>query len=660
MKHEMHRRQVLALAALPIATSGALASGGVNLAAIPLERFFEPEECNGAWLNPSGTKIVLRMANGGNRRRLVVVDLETLKLSALPSVTGTDVDAVQWVNDRRLVFSTQDERKADARLTDAPGLIGVDVDGRRSRVLISRTWFNERDIARDLTVHPFDNHLVPGLGPQIDDRLWMQRSQDWSEGGFYQLQRLNTVTGQVVEAAPPARSREFVFDAKGELCGAYLTRSATRKLMWRFGEHWKELESTEGLYADYTRVIGQAGDGTWYASVLGAAGRRALFRFDPERNQLSEKPLFGLAQFDVSSYGLIFSDAKLLGVQVLADARTVVWFDEDMKALQARVDELLPATQNLLQVPRRGKSPFALVEAFSDRRPSRYLLLNRESMKLTLLGSARPSIDPAQMSPMEFVTFKARDGRPIPAYLTLPKARGDNRPPPMVVLVHGGPFMRGGSWEWQAEVQFLASRGYAVLQPEFRGSTGFGSDHFTAGWKQWGLAMQDDLADAARWAVAQGHADAKRIAIMGGSYGGYAALMGLVNDPDVFRCAINMYGITDLSLMFSENWDDLSDVWREHGLTQVLGDLKKDTDRLKATSPLHQAHRIKAPVLMAYGRADRRVDIVHGERLRNALRDHNQNVEWVSYLDEGHGWRSMETHKDFWPRVERFLAKHLI
>jgi dipeptidyl aminopeptidase/acylaminoacyl peptidase len=313
----------------------------------------------------------------------------------------------------------------------------------------------------------------------------------------------------------------------------------------------------------------------------------------------------------------------------------------------------------LLSFPRRGKSPWLTSWSFSDRQPGQAVLFNKETQKLTLLGRAMPQIDPAQMSSMDFTQYKARDGRSIPAYLTLPKQAGDKRPLPLIVWVHGGPYVRGTAWGWNAEVQFLASRGYAVLQPEFRGSRGFGDSHFQAGLKQWGLTMQDDLADAAQWAISQGIADPKRIAIMGASYGGYAAMMGLVNNPEIFRCGINVVGVTDLDLLFSASWSDQSSVFKQHGLPKLIGDRKLDAERLKATSPLHQAARIKNPVMLAYGRQDRRVPIEHGERMRDALKVHNANLEWILYDKEGHGWYRQETHKDFWPRVQRFLEKHL-
>jgi dipeptidyl aminopeptidase/acylaminoacyl peptidase len=245
--------------------------------------------------------------------------------------------------------------------------------------------------------------------------------------------------------------------------------------------------------------------------------------------------------------------------------------------------------------------------------------------------------------------------------LTIP-VQSEGRKLPLVVMVHGGPYMRGSRWGWAPDVQFLASRGYAVLEPEYRGSTGFGYNHFHAGWKQWGLKMQDDIADAVKWAVDMGYADPQRVCIMGGSYGGYATLMGLVNDPDLFRCGVDYIGVTDINLLYTGHWfyiSDTSDEAKQYSMPDLIGDPEKDAAQFKATSPIEQAHRITRPLLLAYGGQDRRVPLVHGTRFRDAVRKVNKDVEWIEYGAEGHGWHNPENRIDFWNRVERFLARHI-
>jgi dipeptidyl aminopeptidase/acylaminoacyl peptidase len=330
-----------------------------------------------------------------------------------------------------------------------------------------------------------------------------------------------------------------------------------------------------------------------------------------------------------------------------------------MKALQDKLDKLLPATVNLIDVP-ADDSPWVLVRSYSDAIPMRYTLYNTATGQFNDIGSSRPAIDPKRMGRQQMVRYKARDGLEIPALLTLP--RGANKHLPMVVLVHGGPWVHGAVWGWKPDSQFLASRGYAVLEPDFRGSTGYGFHHYQAGWKQWGRAMQDDVADGTRWAIAQGYADPKRICIAGASYGGYATLMGLVNDPDLYKCGVDWVGVTDINLMYTGAWSrasDLTDQWKAYGMPELIGDRVKDAAQLKATSPIEQAARITQPVLLAYGGVDRRVPLYHGQKFYDAVTKTNKNVEWIEYPEEGHGWHLPKNSVDFWNRVEAFLGKNI-
>jgi len=332
-----------------------------------------------------------------------------------------------------------------------------------------------------------------------------------------------------------------------------------------------------------------------------------------------------------------------------------------MKNLQAAVDKALPATVNVMSVPAQADSPWALVASYSDRIAPIYSLYNRQTGQVNRVADTRPGIVPAQMGRQEFVRYKARDGLEIPALLTLP-AGAKPGGLPLVVLVHGGPYVRGNSWGWDAQSQFLASRGYAVLEPEFRGSTGFGDHHFQAGLKQWGLKMQDDIADGARWAIDKGIVDPQRICIAGASYGGYATLMGLVNDPDLYKCGVNWVGVTDMGLLFNNGWvftSDATDELKAYTLPQMLGDPVKDAERFKATSPIQQAARITRPLLLAYGGVDERVPLNHGTQFRDAVMRTNQQVEWVQYPEEGHGWALEKNRIDFWQRVEKFLDRHI-
>jgi dipeptidyl aminopeptidase/acylaminoacyl peptidase len=258
------------------------------------------------------------------------------------------------------------------------------------------------------------------------------------------------------------------------------------------------------------------------------------------------------------------------------------------------------------------------------------------------------------------VRYAARDGLEIPAYLTVPKG-SSGKDLPMVVMVHGGPWVPGDTWRWNPEVQFLASRGYAVLQPNFRGTTRYGWKHFSSSFKQWGLTMQDDVTDGVQWAVAQGVADPKRVCIYGASYGGYATMMGLAKTPDLFKCGVNYVGVTDLDLFVNATWSDFAySEFLSYGIKDMFGDWNADRAKLLTVSPVELASRIKAPVLMAYGASDVRVVPEHGTRMKAALERVGHAPEVYMMVEgEGHGFQDMKNQVQFYGAMEKFLDKYI-
>jgi len=332
--------------------------------------------------------------------------------------------------------------------------------------------------------------------------------------------------------------------------------------------------------------------------------------------------------------------------------------------LQDEADARLPGRINRISCRRCGEPDMvALVRSFSDRDPGQLWLYQAQpadgEQPWRAVGRVRDDIKPSQMATMDFHRIQARDGRDLPVWVT--RSAEAKAPLPAVVLVHGGPWVRGNVWGWNGQAQFLASRGYVVIEPEFRGSTGYGNAHFRAGFRQWGQAMQDDVADALRWAQKQGLAGDKAC-IAGASYGGYSTLMGLVKDPALYRCGVSWLAVTDLDLFLTGSWwvtDDISSSGRKYALPEMVGDPVKDAAMLAAHSPVRQAARIKAPVLLAFGEDDRRVPLAHGERMRKALREAGNDPVWVTYPGEGHGFAIVKNRVDFAERMAAFLAKHL-
>jgi dipeptidyl aminopeptidase/acylaminoacyl peptidase len=272
---------------------------------------------------------------------------------------------------------------------------------------------------------------------------------------------------------------------------------------------------------------------------------------------------------------------------------------------------------------------------------------------------ARPEFEGKRLSEQTIIHYKARDGMTIPAYLTLPEDRPAKNLP-MVLYVHGGPHARDEKG-YDPIVQMFASRGYAVLQPQFRMSTGFGWNLHHAGWRQWGMAMQDDLTDGVNALAQQGVIDKSRVCIAGASYGGYAVMYGLIKDPDLYKCGVNFVGVTDIGLFFSVTYSDTYGAYMDDMIVKMHGDPKDpaQADYFHKTSAIENADRIKAPVLMAYGSEDVRVPMIHGEKIRDKLRAKGNVVEWQVMAGEGHGWHSEENNIAWGQKMLDFVDRYI-
>ncbi|WP_130619651.1 alpha/beta hydrolase family protein [Dyella amyloliquefaciens] len=294
----------------------------------------------------------------------------------------------------------------------------------------------------------------------------------------------------------------------------------------------------------------------------------------------------------------------------------------------------------------------AVVRVMSDRNPGDYLLFDRSTHTASFLMHAEPWIHPGQMRPKEPIELKARDGLVLHGFLTTPEGK---QPFPLVLLPHGGPYGVSDGWDFDPEVQLLASRGYAVLQVNYRGSGGYGAQFQTMGYKQWGLSMQDDLTDATRWAVAQGYADAQRMCIYGASYGGYAALEAAVRTPDMYRCAAGLAGVYDMRVQLDDGdgpGTDFGDAY----LAAVLG---TDRDDLLKRSPLSGAAQIKSDLLLMHGEEDNRVPFKNFQEFTKALDQHGKHYDTLVEPEEGHGFFLPAHREAGYQKLLDFLARNI-
>ena len=379
----------------------------------------------------------------------------------------------------------------------------------------------------------------------------------------------------------------------------------------------------------------------------------ALVLIDPTQPD-DEQLIFENAKYDLLGAGYSKLRHVLTATFFESDKLHFHFFDEISAIRHERLKQLLSGFETSLQSATRDEKTF-IVAAYSDRTQGHRFIYHDETQQLHHLGEINPTLNPAHMASMKPIRFTARDGLEIHGYLTLPVGV-EARDLPVVVNPHGGPWARD-SWGFNPEVQFLANRGYAVLQINFRGSTGYGRKFWEASFGQWGLAMQDDISDGVAWLLKRGIADPNKLAIYGGSYGGYVTLMALCKTPDVYAAGIDYVGVSNL-LTFMNT---IPPYWRPllEKMYAMVGHPEKDAERLEATSPALNAQHIKTPLFIAQGAQDPRVNKAESDQMVTALKARNIDVEYMVKENEGHGFHNEENKFEFYQRMEQFLALHL-
>ncbi len=641
---------------------------------IPVEVFFRRPQNARVILSPDGSRLAVTVPLKG-RDNLLIIDLKAGKRLATTSFGDADVAAFEWISNDRLYLTTADLAEASGEIRFR-GAYAVDVDGGNLRDLALPL---ER--ARDRRTRG-DSLLV---GSVMVGMNILSRTHDGSgeviaeihgrSKAYPDVYRYNTRTGEhkILTFDTPGNVVKWIIDR--DLVPRVAVRLEERtdpskpreiSLWHRAGEGapWEKIGSDLGLDGDewISPIAFDYDNKTLYVASNARRDRAAIFKYDIAQRKLGEllveHPLIDLAG------GLVFSreHKKLMAIRFNADSYQTAWFDEDMATLQDAIDKTFPGRNNRLYVA-DDANRLALIESHSGSQPSIYYLYDREKKNVQVIAQTRPWLDAKLMPERKFLRYTSRDGRTIPAWLTLPRGV-EPKNLPLVVHIHGGPWVRGfggNPWGRQAIAPFLASRGYAVLEPEPRGSTGFGRKHYVSGFRQWGLSMQDDLTDGALHLVKEGIVDKSRMCLFGGSYGGYAALQGLVRDPDLWRCGSAFVAVTDLELLQTIQYSDtarLTDFY-ETDFKRRVGDKDADREQFLKTSPARNAAVIKAAVQLTMGSDDQRVPLVHGERFRDAMQSAGKPVEYVVYAGEAHGFNKDENVIDFYSRLERFLAAQL-
>jgi dipeptidyl aminopeptidase/acylaminoacyl peptidase len=602
-------------------------------APLTIAQAFDPEGVNQAALSPDGKSVALLFFDGQEyqlRFYFILTDI-TKTFSLFGEVK--EVQTGKVVTPRRVTWASNDLLALDY------GSLAISVNRQ--------------------------GKIIAELGREVIRRAELGESDSswvlvYTDADRNEIALVNAKNGEKkVLPHPPGELRKAAFDRHGEMRAVTLLntdaeRGVSTYSNWYLpapGKSWQKLE--EFGVNEERWLPAYVPDKPNTLAVYSRAGRDtyAYFAYDTERRVIGEM-LAGHPTEDILS---VKGAEQASYEQVITGGMRTdyIWLNGAWAGVQQSVDAVLPGRANLLSGNPHGK---VLVYSYSDTEPGEWHLLDRKKGTMRRLVQSHPATAGAGMRPMEIMRYAADDGLNIPAFLTRPADGAKNTP--LVVLIHGGPWVRD-YWGWDPEVQLLASQGYTVFQPQFRGSTGFGKYFEQAGYGQWGLAMQDDITAGVRHLIARGIADPKKICIVGGSYGGYAALWGLVKTPELYQCGVSFAGVADIEFMFNDNSDRAgSKVSREILMTRI-GAVGADPQRFDQVSPLKHADRIRAPVLLMHGEDDQRVPISHGLKMKAALESRGKHVEWLSFAGEGHGLRYLQTTTQYYQTMLTFLDKYI-
>jgi dipeptidyl aminopeptidase/acylaminoacyl peptidase len=575
----------------------------------------------------------------------------TAKVAGNPNSGIVDFD---WVNDERLVVSMSERMGPLEKPVPTGDLHAVNADGSAPMLLIGKDQASDpTQVTAYFQAPEYRAAFLADTLPD-DPRKVLVSIEPMTATPQTHIERVDVYSGaRSVVAKAPVRRASFVADAAGEV----------RFALGAGSDNYSKLYYRDGPDAEWRLVNDQARSGhVEYPEGFSPDGRVAYLRVErgDGPDALVAWDIAGDARREllrdavVDPYAIIRDGVRQapVGAWYLHDGLHSRFFDEasSQAVLYRSLEKAFPG-EAVQVTSSTTDGRLNLVAVWSDRNPGDFYVYDRQAKKAELLFHRKTWFDPATLAPARAVAIKASDGLVLHGYLTTPRAQAGAGP--LVLLPHGGPFGEFDAWGFDTEVQLLAQAGYSVLQVNYRGSGNYGRAFVDAGARQWGRRMQDDLADATRWAITEGVADGKRICVVGASYGAYAALMAVAKDPDLYRCAVGYAGVYDLPALYAS--DTREATWAKNWFEDWIG--RRDT--LDAISPTQLADHIHAPVFLAAGGEDTRAPIHHTLAMEKALRRSGVPVETLVFPTEGHGFYTEEHRRAYYTQLLAFLARHL-
>ncbi len=599
---------------------------------IPLENFFKNAEQTSFQISPNGNYFSYK-APVESRMNIFVQAIGADTAQQITFETDRDVAGYFWANDNRILYGKDDGGNENYKL------YGVNIDG--SEAVCFTNFDNVRtNVIDDLRDIPDEIIIAMNKrNPQVFDPY-----------------RLNIITGELTLLYEnPGNIGSWITDHEGKLRAAVaVTDMINQSLLYRDSEDedFKNILTTS-FKETLNPFFFTFDNKMLYATSNVGRDKAEVVVFDPA-TATEKAVLFSHPEVDVTGLDYSRKRKTLTAATYTTDKQGIYFFDAESEKLYNRIQKELPGYEIHPVSVNKDEDKF-LIRTYSDRSLGAYYFYDAETDQLKHLVDVSPWLDEKQMAKMEPIQYTSRDGLTIHGYLTLPVGV-EAKNLPLVVNPHGGPWARN-RWGFNPEVQFLANRGYAVLQMNFRGSTGYGRAFWEASFKQWGRSMQDDVTDGVKWLIAQGIVDKDRVAIYGGSYGGYATLAGLAFTPDVYKCGVDYVGVANMFTFMNTippYWEPYRQMFYE-----MVGDPVKDSLMLAEVSPVLHADKITAALFVAQGANDPRVNKAESDQMVAAMKERGVDVEYMVKDNEGHGFRNEENRFDFYGAMEKFLAKHL-
>ena len=606
---------------------------GVNAQAplIPLNDFFRNPEKVAFRISPDGKHLAF-MQPWENRLNIFVQEIGKTEEVQVTFSKERDIQGYFWKNDNRLVF-----------LQDKGGnenfhLFAVDKDGKNQKELTVGD-----DVRAEIIDDLFENEneMIVGLNKRNPE--------------IYDAYRININTGELTMVGEnPGNITGWQTDNAGIIRIATTTDGINTGVLYRNSEKepFSELITTN-FKESFSPLFFDFDDKTLLVASNIGRDRTSIVRFDPiKKKEIST--LFEHPEVDVSTVLRSRKRKIITGVAYETDKNYYQFFDKQREELQYKLENKFPGYEVGLSGQNRNEDKL-LITVSSDRSYGSYYFYDLTTGSFSKLSDISPWLKEDDLAKMKPIKYIARDGKVINGYLTLPIGVPAKNLP-VIINPHGGPWARD-EWGFNPEVQFLANRGYAVLQMNFRGSVGYGRKFWEASFKQWGKTMQDDITDGVNWMISQGFADPKRIAIYGASYGGYATLAGITLTPDLYACAVDYVGVSNLFTFMST----IPPYWKPYleMMYEMVGDPEKDKELMTAASPVFHVDKIKCPLFIAQGANDPRVAKAESDQMVEALKKRGIDVPYMVKDNEGHGFGNEENRMDFYKEMERFFGKYL-